>query len=296
MRCAFPCRSCGFQAPLEGVELGTAVDCQQCGALQRFDPSRWEEALSFAHDVGDLAGPSSVGRTHHPRIWIGEDNPHREIGKTRTFGELDLGALRVEASPGYPSCTKCRALYEITFSDSRVSTRCPRCGDSTNYEVPEALRSYSSAPRAIVSVGQCIDRKRTRIEQTEAGLVALKCPNCGGSVMPSGSGESMVECAYCHTKSILPSRARPRDHARVVQAPIFWVLFEGPSEKRNELEMPKVPSPSKTNTKKRGFPPLAGIELAPVRPGFDGRQFALNVVLTIVALAIGSVVVYLRQL
>ena len=289
LRCTFLCRSCAFPSPLEGIELDQGVHCAQCGAFQRFDRTGWIAALAFAHEIGDLAGPMPEGRFPHPRIWIGDDNPHRMIGQTGTFADKDAGPIHVQAASGYPVCARCPALLDLHFEGARLTARCASCRDVNTYELPAEAMGYSSALRAVVAPEQQMERRFVRAQETQAGLVALLCPQCGAAVRPTDA--TTVTCAYCGTVAFLPSRMRSRSGGQIVQAPIFWVAMQGPSPEREALEQrrPKVDAGKKKalGILSRGFSPLLGIELADVKPGLDGRQLALTVGLTALALALG---------
>src|SRR5262245_44848647 len=84
-RAAFTCNSCRFLAPLDSLDADGAVECAHCGLRQRFDIEDWQPALELAHAVADLAGPNPEGRSPHPAIWIGSDNPYATIGDRTTF-------------------------------------------------------------------------------------------------------------------------------------------------------------------------------------------------------------------
>jgi hypothetical protein len=292
LRCTFACRACAFPSPLEGIELDVGVNCAQCGAFQRFDKSGWDEALAFAHEVGDLAGPWPEGRFPHPRLWIGDDNPHRGVGVTQTFAERDLGAIHVQAAPGYPTCSRCPVLLELRREHNALWARCPSCREEGRYEAPAEALGFSSALRAVIAHEQRTDLQSVRVQQTQAGLVALLCPHCGAGVRP-GDGET-IECEYCKTFAFLPARMRTRGGGQIVQAPIFWILLQGPSDCRVDLlrlEAPKLDARAvkakAVGLFKRGLSPLPGIPLAPPRPGLDLRQLLLTLGLSALALALG---------
>ncbi|AUX44610.1 uncharacterized protein SOCE26_060760 [Sorangium cellulosum] len=289
LRCAITCRSCGFLSPLAGIELDQGVDCAQCGSFQRFDKADWGGALSFAHAVGDLAGPEPEGRFPSADVWIGDQNPHRAVGETLTFAEDDAGAMHVQAAPGHPVCPRCAALLELHFAGMRVATRCPRCAATAQYELPAEALHYAGALRAVVAMEQRIDRAVVRVQHTQAGLLALTCPQCGAGVRPTDA--QTVECAYCRTIAFLPDRARPRTGDRIAEPIVFWVAFQGSSSRRAALEQPTAPAKSAgvaaLGLLTRGLRPLPGIELAPVRPGLDVRQLGLTTALALLALALG---------
>src|SRR6478672_2635820 len=118
--CTFQCRSCGFAAPLDQLDVDGSVECAYCGLRQRFEPSTWSEALDFAHAVGDLAGPGPEGRYPDPGLWIGASNPFRDTGETASFSEFRQSgfeitegltipkSLQIAAAPGFPVCLRCK--------------------------------------------------------------------------------------------------------------------------------------------------------------------------------------------
>src|SRR5262249_38772865 len=130
VRCGFTCNSCKFLAPLDGLEAGGAVECAHCGLRQRFEVSSWGPALAMAHAVGDLAGPSPEGRSPHPTLWIGSENPYARVGDTRTFEHGSKGEdVSIDAAPGHPVCHACQTPLAATVTGTgAVSTRCPGCG------------------------------------------------------------------------------------------------------------------------------------------------------------------------
>src|SRR6185295_10892156 len=102
VRCSFQCRSCGFAAPLDQLDIDGAVECAYCGLRQRFEPSTWTEALEFAHAVGDLAGPEPEGRYPNPSLWIAPANPFADVGETLTFSELRQAGMEMSGGEMIP--------------------------------------------------------------------------------------------------------------------------------------------------------------------------------------------------
>lgn len=297
LRCSFVCRSCAFPSPLEGIELDAGVHCAQCGAFQRFETEGWRDALAFAHEIGDLAGPHPEGRQPNPRVWIGENNPHRAIGLTETFGRKD-GTIAVEASPGHPTCARCHLALDVSFEGDAVVTRCRGCHDRGRCELPAEARTFHPAVQGVVSSEHRVDRQRVKVQQTQAGLVSLLCPGCGAGVRP-GEGDT-IECPYCKHVAFLPARLRTRGGGDIVEAPIFWVAMRGPSAIRKALESPTGEEVTKLlesakGILKRGLSPLPGIALAPPSRGVDMKQLSLTVGLTALAVTIGAVLVTLAE-
>ncbi|MSP23873.1 MAG: AgmX/PglI C-terminal domain-containing protein [Myxococcales bacterium] len=301
LRCTYPCRSCAFHSPLDGIELDSGVNCSQCGAFQRFDKEAWRDALIFAHDIADLAGPEREGRFPSPLLWIGDDNPHRLLGVTETFASKDFCQIHMEACAGFPTCKRCRVPLEVRLAADKCATTCPRCQERAEWALPAEARNFHRALNAIISSEQRLDRKCVKIQATQAGLAALLCPQCGGAVRP-GVGDT-VECPYCHVHAFLPIRARARDGGALAAAPVFWLAFRGPSAMRAVLENPPahMSTPGTANllavlgrknalrlSSGRAMTPLPGIALAPPRPGLDVRQFALTLGLAALALVGGA--------
>jgi hypothetical protein len=185
-------------------------------------------------------------------------------------------------------------MLEVRIEGNMAVTQCPICREQGRFELPAEARGFLAALVGVVSAEQRIDRQSVKVQQTQAGLVALLCPQCGAAVRPA-DGDT-VECSYCKAVAFLPARVRTRGGGQIVQAPIFWVAIRGPSTKRAELEQPR-PEATKNAMKaaagvlKRGISPLPGIELAPPRGGLDWKQLALTVGLTALALLIGGAVI-----
>lgn len=165
---------------------------------------------------------------------------------------------------------------------------------TARYAIARGVAELAPMLRAVVSEDQRIDRRDVRVQQVDAGLVALTCPQCGAAVKAE-SGQT-VTCAYCRTVAFIPPRARPRGPSRIVKPIDFYASFEGPSPERAALEAPKPPDPvARIGAKAkglfaRGLTPLAGIELAPKREGLDVKQLAVTTSLTALALGAGYLV------
>lgn len=292
IRANITCRSCGFPSPIEGVELDQGVDCAQCGSFQRFDKRAWRKVLAFAHAVGDLGGPDPEGRFADPTIYIGDDNPHKDVGVTLTLAEITSSGLHAEAGSGHPVCERCRTLVQVHFAQGRIETHCPACAAVASYDLPAEVMSFGVPVRGIVANENRRDKKQVRVQRTQAGLVALACPGCGASVKPPDG--ALVTCSYCKVIAFVPPAGRTR--SETAKPITFWVAFQGPSKRRARLTAPVGPKEEKLGKKAvsflgRGLKPLNGVELAPVRPGLDTRQLGLTAGLAALALVIGFVLV-----
>jgi hypothetical protein len=288
LRCTLQCRACEFPFPLEGLVTSEALDCAQCGSLQRFEPDLWMEALLFAHAVSDLGGPNPEGRFPSPAVWIGDDNPHRELGRTQTFAASATSRISLEASPGYPVCRPCARPLEVRLGyGGAVETRCSGCGAAARYEFPVNGAKFSALVKGVVADEHLASRRDAKVQVTQAGPSALVCPQCGAALQAITG--STAQCAYCRTVAYVPARARPRETGQRVRPGIFWMAFRGASPAREALERPVMQKVEWQAVKfyGRGLPPFAGIDLAPVRPGIDMRHWAVVIGATTLALGVG---------
>lgn len=303
IKATFQCRSCAFHSPLDGIELDRGVHCAQCGAFQKFGADGWESALAHAHAVADLGGPTPEGRHPSDRIWIGDRNPHREVGVTITFvaggGGEDAGggALpEVEVGRGHPVCRSCQQPLDVATSAGRCETRCRGCGATATYELPAPITRWAPGVRAVVAPEHRLDQRCVRLQQQAGGaVVALLCPHCGAPLRDVRAGS--VRCGHCGTSAHVPARARPREDGGLVEADPFFVAFQGPSAERARLEQPRLPDAAAGGISKakglmsRGLAPLAGVELPERKPGVDLRQLGLTLGLAALALVVGFALV-----
>lgn len=296
VRCSFQCRSCHFLSPLNGLDMDGSVECAQCGMHQRFDVEAWREALAFSHGVADLAYPPPEGRHPHPHIWIGNDNPHAQIGYTEVFGEHRQSSTSVEgaitvhrslfiqASPGHPTCKKCGRSVTASLSGHDVETRCDSCGETAKYRLPQQATHYAPPIRGVVSNEERVDKPRARLETVAGGPVTLKCAECGGN-LPATS-QRVLECPYCKAACLIPSRALVRDPGEPIEPDIWWLAFTGRSDARTKIESP-------TLKEEGALKKLAGgvktyLVEAPKKPVRNTKQLLLALVLPSIAMLIGA--------
>ena len=234
VRCGLVCNSCRFLAPLDALDFDGAVECAHCGLRQRFDVETWQGALELARSVSDLAGPSPEGRSPHLEIWVGDDNPHREVGLSQTFVKAELGMLVVSAAPGHPVCRRCtEPLHAQVTRRGVVDTRCPRCNETGSYALPaDALRSDQL-------LGAVADPHRTDCPKAlftqQGGLATLSCPQCNAPLTPV-PGSALQRCRFCNTSSIVTESHLHRALQRTVEPSTFWVLFPRGSAAREQLQ------------------------------------------------------------
>jgi hypothetical protein len=301
VRCAFTCNSCKFLAPLDGLDADGAVECAHCGLRQRFEVPAWTPALDFAHAVGDLAGPEPEGRNPHPTLWIGSENPYVGVGDQGTFERTESGALAIDAAPGHPVCRKCHVPLSITVTGpGATQTRCPTCGDTATYAIPDEGRALSQALVAVVADDHRSDKQRAQAKATQVGgVVALGCPACGAPLgVPDAGG--LATCTFCKAACIVPARVRMRARNETPEPVVWWMLFQGASAKRRELEAPTdagaagaVKAGLKLIKLGHDDTPIGdapGVYDAPEVPGIYWPQVALTAALGTAAAALGMVI------
>jgi len=171
VRCSFQCRSCGFAAPLDSLDIDGAVECAYCGLRQRFEPRTWSDALDFAQAVGDLSGPEPEGRYADPGVWIAPDNPFRDVGETLTFSEhresgVEISdgmtvpkSLQIQVAPGFPVCLRCRVGLAVqVMPGGRATTTCPSCSETATFALPEGARAFGATVVAVVAHEHRVNR------------------------------------------------------------------------------------------------------------------------------------------
>ncbi len=315
VRCRFQCRSCGFLSPLDALDLDGSVECAQCGLRQHFHVPSWTEALGFAHAVGDLAFPPPEGRHPHPAVWIGEDNPHAEVGLRQAFAEHRQSgtevaqgvtvtrSLLMEAAPGHPVCLQCAKPLELRQDQAgrAIHSHCPECDEQASYALPQGATKLYSPLGAVVGAEHRTDKPRARLETTAGGPTALKCPNCGAA-LPAGR-DRLIACSFCKTASWIPAQAVVRESGETPEPTVFWLGFVGPSPRRIELQQGAAwqPPPAPILKKggklgKLGAAAHGPLEQAPKRPGVHGAQLALSLLLPLLALGLAFAVTLLFRL
>lgn len=248
IRTELTCRQCGSKSPVDEPDVEGTVTCASCNTVQAFDISVWTEAFEHAHSVADLAGPSVEGRGGGGASIAGR-NPFLPIGISNTTSTLELtgmnisgGVMRtrnlsVSASPGHPLCSVCHTPVEAMIEGgTRVSTRCPTCGDRAAYAMPPAVTNLHAPLVLVLADDQRVDRPEARVNATSAGMVvALNCPSCGGAIDVE-VGERTATCRFCKTACRIPQRTLLSLKKQNERPRPWWALFRGPSPKRTELE------------------------------------------------------------
>lgn len=248
VRCHFQCRSCGHMSPLNFLDMDGSVQCHHCGLEQAFDVDSWREGLEHAHQVGDLAGPDPEGRHPHPRVSIIGANPMARVGVDQTQstsaqagtvtrdGMTLIRSLRVDASPGQPLCRRCQTPVETYVEGHRVTTRCPNCSTGAVCELPERAEQMCDGLAGVMADDMRVDRPQVKLDRS-SGAVAMTCPNCGAGYSDVAEGK-LVRCPFCQTVALIPDRFLLRYLDRKPVTATWWLLFEGRSPARRELEKP----------------------------------------------------------
>ena len=248
VRCHFQCRSCGHMSPLNQLDLDGTVRCLRCGLDQVFDVGSWVAALNHAHGVGDLAGPEPEGRHPHPRVSIAGDNPLASIGRYRTSARMSQTgtsvedgmvvprSLRIDASPGHPLCPDCDVPVALSASGGTLTTRCGTCGTAASYEVDPEARRLCPGLRGVAAEAARGDRPRVRLaEAGPEGASVIRCPGCGAAMKGIGDAPTAT-CEFCQTVARVPGQVRHELFDHEPDAETWWLLFQGPSNHRREIE------------------------------------------------------------
>jgi hypothetical protein len=296
VRCGFTCNSCRFLAPLDSLDADAAVECAHCGLRQRFDIGNWRPALEFAHSVGDLAGPAAEGRNPHPSVWIGTDNPYADIGAVRTFGHLEINALTIDASPGYPVCERCaEPLHVVLTGPAACECTCPKCGERSTFKLGDGARQLYPCTLASIADDCRTDQPKVQLRATGAGGISINCSSCGAPL--DLAGKSTVQtCSYCGTTSLISHRSLNRALHAPVEPSIWWLLFRGISPKRLELLAEHQRATKQTALKllklgrPKGIGDAPGVYEAPEVAGWNLPQLAFTVLLGLLALLVAFVI------
>jgi DNA-directed RNA polymerase subunit RPC12/RpoP len=296
VRAGFTCRSCGFLAPLDHLPEGGAVECASCGLRQAFETAALGPALAHAHAAGDLAGPNAEGRTPNARLYIGAVNPFKSLAVDHTFDTytdlIDGRPLKVEVGPGHPICVTCKAPLEAGAVGGVVSTRCPSCSATGRYLLPEGFEQLCPGLVGVVAPDHS-DQLRAKQAVGAGGVVALACPGCGAPI-GNVEGRRVVPCNFCHASVLIPLRAAAQTSEGPPKSTVWWLLFEGASPKRVDLETPMALAPveetslTETIRKMKGLKSTGpkAVEVAPEAPGIGLLQLGVSVVAALLMLAI----------
>ena len=242
VRCTFQCRSCGFAAPLDQLDIDGSVECAYCGLCQRFEPSTWIERSSSRTRWEICRGPSPKGARPIP-AWIAPDNPFRDVGETVTFSELRQSgsqmvdgmmvprSLQIRVAPGFPVCRRCRVPVRIALGPEGTTTWCGACSESATYALPERARALGPGLIAVVAEEHRLSRARaTESRGDGTNVTAVSCPSCGAPLDLRG-GDRTLKCQFCSTFCRVPGRFFLRQGQGTIEPETWWLLFDRPLEK-----------------------------------------------------------------
>ncbi|MGO8998076.1 MAG: hypothetical protein ACLQVI_32555 [Polyangiaceae bacterium] len=232
IECTFKCRACGFDVPLNRLDMDGAVLCVRCGVEQAFEVARWRQALGHAQGVGDLFGDRAAG------IPV-EKNPFRTVGTSRTSAKLTTdgaNALEITASPGHPPCETCRLPLDVEVTSAGRSTAvCKACGGpAAEYGLPAAAQKMMRGLMAIVAAEHRTDRAEVSVEETGAAI-AVKCPNCSAP-LDVEKDSKLATCKFCKAIARIPDRTWARLSGSAPARESMWLLFRGSSPVRDALD------------------------------------------------------------
>jgi hypothetical protein len=226
VRCTFPCKACGFDSPLDALDGSGSAVCLKCGLHQVFDVSHWNALLPQLHAIADLAGPAAEGSRRDPQ-WSIVPTGFADLRRTRAVVPLSEGRLKIEAGPGHPLCETCREPVAVVVEAAgTVNTLCPGCGDAATY----ASTPSDFAVPVVGAIGpeHRVDRAEAKHESDQ-----FFCGSCGAPLQVDGRGR-LGQCDYCQAVS----RIRVEQLQGLAAPPppdLWWLVFEGPSEKRRQL-------------------------------------------------------------
>ncbi|MCB9678127.1 MAG: hypothetical protein H6737_23705 [Alphaproteobacteria bacterium] len=226
VRCRFTCKACGFDSPLDSLDGSGSAVCLKCGLHQVFDVTHWNALLPGLHAIPDLAGPKPEGSRSDPH-WSIAPTGFADLRQTRAVVALSQGRLQIEAGPGHPLCETCREPVEIVIEKpGEVNTLCPGCGDAATYASKPA--DFKVPVVGAIGPEHRVDRAQARQESD-----GFLCGSCGAPLQVDGRGR-LVRCGYCQAVS----RIRVEQLQGLATPPppdLWWLVFEGPSEKRRQL-------------------------------------------------------------
>ncbi len=223
VRCTFPCRACGFDSPLDQLDLSGSAVCLKCGLHQAFPASAWEQVVSELHAVADLAGPDPEGAERDP-VWSIAPSGYEQLGVTESVRAVHAGPLTVHAGPGHPLCEACeKPVSVLSKGKGELATHCKSCGAEASYSSPAA--DLSPSLLGVIGPEHRSDQLDARMESSK-----FHCGGCGGPLPVDGLGR-LVRCEFCQVVSRIPIAAL-QGLAAPPPPDVWWFVFQGPSDTR----------------------------------------------------------------
>jgi hypothetical protein len=242
VRVRFRCHGCRHKSPLNHLDMDGSAACVACGTEQELKARGWTRPIKHAHGVGDLSGPNGEGRFPDPALCIAAHNELADVGVSRvwafsgqqgrTVGGGAHESIEIEAAPGHPLCTACRApLHIAARSSESITLRCVACSaPPTSYPTPPQAKGTVAGA---VSVEQSSARLDLDVLMGAGEAVAVRCPSCSAPLDLSG-GTSVIPCRFCGVTARLSNAVLVRLGFKNVKPIVWWLLFEGPSSRRVE--------------------------------------------------------------
>lgn len=235
---SYLCRTCFGEAPAP-LTFEVSVECPVCQQSSSFPADAWKPALELAHDIADLCGPAEEGRVPFSNRAGARANPFKDVGVEHAFAdetfESEPSPLTVQVSPGHPVCSKCRAPFHVRVAeDGTAEATCLACGHRVRHSLPAHSERAAPMLRAVLDVRPHSDRPIVKLGRPDSlGAATFRCAECGAPVAVE-LGEDLALCRECHATSRVPSGVIPMPGVRPFEP--VWVLLDGPSKTRLELE------------------------------------------------------------
>lgn len=227
--------------------------CERCGYDHTIEIDRWDEPVSWAHEVTDLAGarvaehpvPGELATSSHASLGIGATTEFKGREQTtlvdpkdRSDGELTFtssASVSIETGPGHPPCFSCARPFELrAAAPGRVEVSCA-CGASAVYETPPTVIARWPQLAGVVAEEYRVGLAEGRVDRGVDGVVVLHCPTCGAAVQTQVSSASLP-CPFCKTWLRLPHALRPRVGPEARRSQLWWWVFRGPCAPRSRIE------------------------------------------------------------
>jgi len=241
----FECRSCGMAVAVNHLALDGAVICGSCGVRQALPLKLWEDWLSQAQNVADLAGAAKPVATDP--IWRELDATTREIywgiGKRISYFVHKSGSplkrdptFQVVVSPGHPLCERCSVPVQVSLEQAARARRwCPNCAEEAVFVLPPASARRFAAIKAVLAPEHLGDRPAVAASAAApGGAVALSCPNCQAPLTATDTGQ-LVTCSYCGAFARIPAQVWKTYYGQSEPVRRWWLLFEPPSPLHRKL-------------------------------------------------------------
>ncbi len=128
-----------------------------------------------------------------------------------------------------PHCSSCKGELQEIPADTDGTVSCVKCGaGNETFPAPAWLKEAMPSVLQII----CAEREEgtsrkavAAVDNEGAGPVAMNCPQCGGSLIITGSSTRITKCGYCSIDVYVPDAIWLRLHP-VKIAGEWYVRFE----------------------------------------------------------------------